>query len=177
MHNLPHDWPSARDVEQIVPKSSGQFVYAATVLRYIGHASTVPGLGLQWVQQIIPHSKNSPFTHLDSIYSFILSQVNDFDMARAVLSMHVLQQDIVQPSTLELLHGYGPHTKVVIESCVAEMAVIVRPTQIDNVEFYHAFMKDFLLDRPRSGIYWLDIKAFGANVLESFWTRKGTYLL
>ncbi|KAF5324236.1 hypothetical protein D9619_011255 [Psilocybe cf. subviscida] len=105
--SLPPEWPSVPDVEEIVTKSSGQFIYAATVMRYIARASTVPSLSLKRVQGIIPAASNSPFTHLDSIYAFILSQVDDLRATCDMLSMTFVKKGfIIGPSLKELLSHY-----------------------------------------------------------------------
>ncbi|KAF5321904.1 hypothetical protein D9619_001833 [Psilocybe cf. subviscida] len=142
--SLPHDWPLFSDAEGIVRKSSGQFIFAATVMRYIAHASTVPSLSLERVKGIVPSGKNSPFAHLDSIYTFILSQVDDLD---ATLIMFFLS--IAEPGyPLKCLSDYNPHyTDALVESCASELSAIVQLTYGGVLKFYHASLPDFLVDQ------------------------------
>lgn len=146
-------------------------------MRYIGHASTVPSLSLERVKGLIPPANNSPFTHLDSIYSFILSQVDDLEAMRTILSMQILliESDCNLPSIVsvfDILHDYDHcYTKAVIKSCISELAALVQLAKYNHLEFYHASMTDFLLDQSRSGIYWIDINAFRVKALMAFWTK------
>ncbi|KAF5331084.1 hypothetical protein D9619_005897 [Psilocybe cf. subviscida] len=63
-HTLSNDWPCDSDIESIVEKSSGQFIYAATVMRFLANSSASPKLSLKRVQGIVPIATNSPFAHL-----------------------------------------------------------------------------------------------------------------
>lgn len=85
-HTLPADWPSDSDIDGIVKKSSGQFIFAATVMRFIAFSSASPILSLRKVQGIIPPVKNSPFAYIDAIYTYILDQVEDTGAVLSFLS-------------------------------------------------------------------------------------------
>ncbi|KAF5310011.1 hypothetical protein D9619_010168 [Psilocybe cf. subviscida] len=106
-HFLGGDWPPTSDVEEIVRKSSGQFIFAATVMRYLSHPSTVPSLSLERVRGIVPAGKNSPFTHLDSIYTFILAQADDPEVMRDVLSVMLLPEIGLEYIGLMWMHSEG----------------------------------------------------------------------
>jgi hypothetical protein len=170
-HFIPRNWPSASDLESIVQKSSRQFIYAATVMRYISRPSTVPSLGLERVKGIIPIAENSPCTHLDSIYIFILSQADYPEATRDMLSMYFLHQTLNLGVSLKwLLRHYNAHyDHDLVESCVSELSAIVRLNSGGNLEFYHASLADFLVDQARSGIYCVNLDAFKAKVLVAFW--------
>ncbi|KAF5324242.1 hypothetical protein D9619_011259 [Psilocybe cf. subviscida] len=171
--SLPLEWPSDLDVEGIVTNSSGQFLYAATVMRYISHASTVPSLSLKRVQGIVPAAKNSPFTHLDSIYIFILSQVDDLEATCDMLSMTFVKKGfIVGPSVKELLSYYHPrYDQDLVDSCASELSSIIKLTEDGDIEFYHASLPDFLMDQARSGRNWIDINAFRTKLLVKLWGK------
>lgn len=168
--SLPKHWPVPSDVENVVKKSSGQFIYAATVMRYISHPSTVPTLSLERVMGIVPPVNNSPFTNLDNIYTFILDRANDEDATRDILSMHMLV--MLTPTSMDLLAWYNSrYTKALVESCVSQLSAIVTFYKHGNFRFYHASLDDFLRDRGRSGRYWVDIDAFRAKVLAVLWRK------
>lgn len=179
--SLPHNWPPASDVDDIVETSSDQFIYAAAVMNYIGHASTVPTLSLQRVKGIIPPANNTPFTRLDSIYTCILSRADDLEATRSILSMKLLGANsdlVVDASEVDLLQAYDSRfTDIVIESCIAELSAIAQLTEYGNLEFYHASMTDHLLDRSRSGVHWIDIQAFHEKALVAFWHTHTLHLI
>ncbi|KAF5312522.1 hypothetical protein D9619_003563 [Psilocybe cf. subviscida] len=89
-HNLAHtlgdSWPSVDDTEAIVRKSSGQFIYAATVMRFLSNSSASPMLSLERVKGIVRVTKNPPISQLDAIYSYILSQADDQEAVKDFLA-------------------------------------------------------------------------------------------
>ncbi|KAF5317782.1 hypothetical protein D9619_012522 [Psilocybe cf. subviscida] len=163
--SLPSAWPSSSDVDAIIAKSSGQFIYAATVMRYISHPSIVPTLGLERVMGFVPVVNNSPFANLDSIYTFILGRVSDADAMRDILSMKMVPRSL-NLSDMQLLSWYNSrYNSALIESCVSELSAIIKLDEDGYVQFYHASLDDFLRDQARSGPYWIDVDAFRAKVL------------
>ncbi|KAF5329417.1 hypothetical protein D9619_009148 [Psilocybe cf. subviscida] len=97
-HTLNVNWPSDEDTESIVKKSSGQFIFAATVMRYIANSSASPKLSLERVQGIAPVSTNSPFAHLDAVYKYILSQADDWNAVMDLLSTKLLSESMNIPN-------------------------------------------------------------------------------
>jgi hypothetical protein len=89
---LDSDWPSVEDIASIVEKSSSQIIYAATVMRYLMYSSQSPALGLAKVHGIVPATKKSPFAQLDAIYTSILSEVDDQEAVKDLLSATLLDQ-------------------------------------------------------------------------------------
>ncbi|KAF5309558.1 hypothetical protein D9619_012464 [Psilocybe cf. subviscida] len=78
---LDASWPSVQDIEYIVKKSSGQFIYAATVMRFVLNSSASPKLNLKRVQGAATISTESPFAELDALYRYILSQAEDQEVS------------------------------------------------------------------------------------------------
>ncbi|KAF5324211.1 hypothetical protein D9619_011362 [Psilocybe cf. subviscida] len=58
-------WPVKADIDAITDKSSGQFIYAATVMHYIQYSPANPALSLRTVHRMQPSTNHSPFTQLD----------------------------------------------------------------------------------------------------------------
>ncbi|PPQ88809.1 hypothetical protein CVT25_010460, partial [Psilocybe cyanescens] len=55
MHDhLPDSWPSWEDIDKLVAKSSGQFIYAATVIRYVSSPRRNPLDCLKVIQGLLP---------------------------------------------------------------------------------------------------------------------------
>ncbi|KIL56638.1 hypothetical protein M378DRAFT_89029, partial [Amanita muscaria Koide BX008] len=65
-------WPAQGAIDTLVSKSSGQFVYASTVMKYIGdrYESAVAQLGV--ILGLKPSTGKSPFSELDALYTEIL---------------------------------------------------------------------------------------------------------
>ncbi|KAF7348936.1 putative nwd2 protein [Mycena venus] len=76
MKNIPTPWPSPQILEMLVQRSSGYFVYAATVIKFVDDEYFWPSKQLDTVvQNINPHDSESPFATLDQLYIQILSRV------------------------------------------------------------------------------------------------------
>ncbi|RXW18212.1 hypothetical protein EST38_g7647 [Candolleomyces aberdarensis] len=72
-YNLSLSWPSPEILATLLDQASGQFIYAATVIRYITtsrHGS--PHTLLDQVLKVKPSSGINPFSHLDAFYTHIL---------------------------------------------------------------------------------------------------------
>lgn len=173
---LPSDWPLVTDVREIVAKSSGQFIYAATVMRYIAHASTVPSLSLERVKGIAPIGSNSPFAHIDSIYTFILSRTDDPNTTHEILSLHFLKMStrlnsFWAMSLPDFMFDFSPrYNPPLMQSCISELSAIVH-FKYGILKFYHASLADFLFDKTRSGKFWIDLDAFVEKVLVEIWEK------
>ncbi|KAF5329677.1 hypothetical protein D9619_009207 [Psilocybe cf. subviscida] len=175
-HMLSNHWPSHEDTESIVKKSSGQFIFAATVMRYMANSSASPKLSLERVQGIqVPVAANSPFLHLDAIYKYILSQAENREAVMDMLSMELLFETVkavYDPAFYALdniLHTYNSrYTPQLLHSCVSDLTAILQFDGL-HLEFFHASLPDFLKDKFRAGEYHIDVDAFGAKILSAIW--------
>jgi hypothetical protein len=175
--SLKDDWPPSADIEDIVRKSSGQFIYAATVMRHISRPSTVPTLSLEQIQGIVPATNNSPLADLDSVYTFMLSRASDEDTMRNILAADILLKSLIllysdMMTITDVLQYYDSrYRQSSVESCVSELSAIMELTPSGDLKFYHASLPDFLADQTRSGEYWLDADAFRTAFLVSLWEK------
>ncbi|KAJ2926012.1 hypothetical protein H1R20_g11084, partial [Candolleomyces eurysporus] len=72
-------WPSVEDIEKLVWAASGQFVYAATVVKYVSERRSSPVDRLQTVVNWTPEEGQlaRPFEALDVLYAGILSAAKE----------------------------------------------------------------------------------------------------
>ncbi|KAF5317447.1 hypothetical protein D9619_013236 [Psilocybe cf. subviscida] len=168
---LGEHWPSKNSINSIVDKSSGQFIYAATVLRFIANSSTSPAQSLDKVLGLRPVTKSSPFAQLDAIYTHVLSQVEDWEAARDVLAAQIfistrptnIRKIIIGGLRLRLDNILQPLGREAddLASYISDLMAIVQFDNIRNVlTFYHASLSDFLCDSTRSGAFYIDLSAF-----------------
>jgi hypothetical protein len=68
----PSTWPSEEATEKLVEDASGQFIYVATVLRFIDTPGTSPQEQLDIILKIKPQDASNPFSALDALYTSIL---------------------------------------------------------------------------------------------------------
>ena len=74
----------------LVCQSSGQFIYAATVVRFLESNRHQPTAGLKMVLGISPSGNANPCAELDPLYNHILSSVDNMQLASRVLSFYVI---------------------------------------------------------------------------------------
>ncbi|KAF7333985.1 WD40 repeat-like protein [Mycena sanguinolenta] len=72
MANVPSPWPSPSVLETLVQNSSGYFIYASTIIKFIDDTNYRPTERLAIVED---GSKESPFDALDQLYMTILCSV------------------------------------------------------------------------------------------------------
>ena len=160
--HLPPLWPNPQDIQRLVKKSSGQFVFASTVAKYVNSHRHWPPDRLKIIFGQSAPGQETPFAELDSLYHFILSSVADTEKL----------QDFLMFLVLRPLSQYGPWSKQTIT--LIENFLFYRPGEIDMIltdlhsivyvpsgcfrelGFFHASLPDFLLDRSRSKDLFLD---------------------
>ena len=155
MSSLPLPWPSEDVISFLVKKSSGQFIFAATVIRFVDEDRKLPPAQLKLVLDICKsldasQHKTNPFALLDQLYSHVLRSCDDIDRVLSLLG------------TIFFLDGHAP-TPVFLESLVGtnfeditllfwDLQSIIRVpvSSTDSVHFYHASFRDYLVDHHRS---------------------------
>jgi hypothetical protein len=162
--HIPTSWPSSEDVHRLVKKSSGQFIFASTVAKYVNSHRHWPPDRLQVIFGQSEPGQETPFAELDSLYHLILSSVADTEKLKDVL-MFLLHQPF------QSLSPWSRNTTVLIENFL-----FYRPGELDMIladvhsiiyvpppgdefgepRFFHASLPDFLLDRSRSMDLFLD---------------------
>ncbi|TEB40221.1 hypothetical protein FA13DRAFT_1784811 [Coprinellus micaceus] len=120
----------------LAQQASGQFIYIATVIRYIQDKSGAPHKQLEHVLNWQPSNRSNPFAVLDTLYLGIL-------------------QTSPNPARL----GY----KVFLESFPGEMEYLLSPLVSlvcivgkngePDFHFYHKSLSDFLKDPQRCGAF------------------------
>ena len=158
-------WPSPDVINMLVAKSSGQFIYASTVIKYIQSADHRPKDRLDIVLGMVSAGDETPFSELDAIYRHILSTAHNIDLVLRILSILVFSERIYygllnfrSPDVLELLLGIDKGDIFIALKDMYSILDIPGATEaIDYpVRIRHASLVDFLTDRKRSQTYFLD---------------------
>ena len=89
--HLSMSWPNAEDIQQLVKKSSGQFIFASTVAKYVNSRRHWPPDRLNIIFGKSKPDQETPFAELDSLYHLILSSVADAEKLQDVLIFLVLR--------------------------------------------------------------------------------------
>ncbi|KAF4611986.1 hypothetical protein D9613_004443 [Agrocybe pediades] len=153
-HKLPTMWPEPGVISNLAYKSSGQFIYAATVVRYIQSPRHRPDQRLDAILNLRPPFKDLPFTELDALYRHIISKVDDPSTVLDILAFPVLygRFDVVDvEKILQLEEGD-------VEVILADLQSLVTIGS-NMVKFLHKSLEDFLCDSQRAGELYRDYSA------------------
>ncbi|KAF4621661.1 hypothetical protein D9613_012801 [Agrocybe pediades] len=152
-HMLPDPWPTPGMVYDLVDKSSGQFIYAATVVRYIDSPRHRPDQRLNAIFNLRPPFKDLPFTELDSLYQFIISKAEDLQTVLDILAFPALYEDFTVrdiEAILDLEQGS-------VEVLLLDLHSIITFPPWKDVRFLHKSLADFLSEPQRAGDLYQDL--------------------
>ncbi|KAJ6470762.1 hypothetical protein C8R47DRAFT_751222 [Mycena vitilis] len=154
MKDIPAPWPSEQIIGGLVRKSSGYFIYASTVIKFIDDKYSRPTEQLEAVQNLSNIDSDSPFAALDQLYIQILSGVPARFRCR-LRDILVFLPRTVEPRYVDLIFEMEP----------GETELILRPLRsvIDvdsrgNISACHASFHDFLQNPRRSSDFHPDLK-------------------
>ena len=151
-------WPPADDIERLVHKSSGQFIYASTVIKFIDSHRHWPPDRLDIIFGMLPPGKTTPFAEMDALYSHILSEASDniekiLDIFTVLLFVQNSRR--YRKPTMQFLESFLLYRRGVIYMVLSDMHSIISVPSPDQphmtLQFFHASLGDFLVDRSRSG--------------------------
>jgi len=156
--SIPDSWPHTDFVMKITKKASGQFIYAATAVKYISSIRHLPHHRLDVVLQIKPpkDSEDLPFAELDALYRDILSSTEDVTKVLNVLSTFFILRDNAPgpPSVreMEILLSMEPGG---IELILCDLGSLIEIKAVAGsdykfIELSHLSLQDFLYDPMRS---------------------------
>ncbi|KAF9555987.1 hypothetical protein CPC08DRAFT_711537 [Agrocybe pediades] len=162
---LDQDWPEDKVIETLVRKSSRQFIYAATVIRYVESTRHRPDHCLDVVLNIRAVNGDHPFAELDALYATILESALETEKVLHVLSLHFMPRGSdICCSIIEKLLSYDEGAVEAIFSDMGALVQISKDRDVfahghvrydpeDSPSFLlvlHASLRDFLYDVARS---------------------------
>jgi hypothetical protein len=164
--HLPTPWPSGADIERLVEKSSGQFIYASTVIESHRHS---PADRLDIVFGLVPTpDEESPFAELDALYCQMFSavatvNVEDTLEVLSILFLADIKYVEKSPRAIERFLTYNPgRVRIILSDLHSAVGL---PEEDDGpIRVFHASLIDFLLDRARSGNYYIDANAAHSSI-------------
>ncbi|KAF7372995.1 NACHT domain-containing protein [Mycena sanguinolenta] len=151
MANVPLPWPLPDILEQLVKKSSGHFIYASTIIRFIDDKNYHPTQRLAAVQDANSTDPQSAFDSLDQLYMTILSsaprQSELVPVLCAIVNFEVDPEQIDQ--LFRLAEG---ETRLLLRSLHSVLRIPSNDARWTKhqVSTYHASFLDFLNNPGRS---------------------------
>jgi len=154
---IPPHWPPPDVLKQLVKKSSGQFIYASTVINYISCIQHKPQDRLDIALGIRPPQSDLPFAELDALYMHILTGVEDIDSVLDILSSIIFSNPGGQthwglPQIEEFL-SLQPGD---VEQHFGDLGSLVNVGPDQAIHILHASLTDFFVDPVRSKEFWIN---------------------
>ncbi|KAF9550446.1 hypothetical protein CPC08DRAFT_322895 [Agrocybe pediades] len=154
-HQFPTTWPSPDIIRDLADKSSGQFIYASTVVRYIESPKHRPNQRLDAILNLRPPFKDPPFTELDTLYRHIISKAEDPSTVLDILAFPVLYGEFYVTDLERILQLEEGDVEVTL----ADLQSLVTIDSNMKVKVLHKSLEDFLCDSQRAGDFYLDLSA------------------
>lgn len=169
---LPTTWPTTKDIDTLVKKSSGQFIYAATVVKFVKSPRRRPDEQLKIIFGIGGTGKHTPFSELDALYLHIFSMVEDSDLPRVLEIMSCLYflRSNFYPS-VDNIENMLFYTRGDVHLILIDLHSILDVPDIASdrsLRVFHASLQDFLMDPNRSGTFFLDESIARARLAQYF---------
>ncbi|KAJ7248314.1 hypothetical protein C8J57DRAFT_1080111 [Mycena rebaudengoi] len=146
-------WPSQEVVEHFVEKSSGYFIYAWTVIRFIDDKDFRPTEQLEAFQDA--SHLGSPFSALDQLYVQILSTVPACHRLLPILRALEFFDFQLRISGSEQVLELKPGDVRLILRNLHSILHVPKPGDKPFIHTYHASFLDFLNDQSRSGQFYV----------------------
>ena len=158
---IPPQWPLPDVLKQLVRKSSGQFIYASTVIRYVSSIRHKPTDRLDIVLGIRPPQKDLPFAELDALYTYILSGVEDIDRVLEILSFIFFSNDRFPPPewSSPIIEQFLSLQPGDVELYLGDLTSLINHEPDQSIRVLHASLTDFFVDPTRSKAFWINPRA------------------
>ena len=167
---LGSEWPPTGSIEALVHKSSGHFIYAHSVLKYIDSHRYRPQECLDTVLSLRATTPHNPYAELDAIYHDILtssgadrkrlSEVLALSLVCIRANEHLAGLDLFIESLLALERG---SVKLLLLDLCSVVSLRKSPWStvhcpVWSIKFEHKSFVDFLLDASRSGEFYVNLR-------------------
>ena len=158
--DIPSGWPSDKDICRLVEKSSGQFIYASTVVKFVESTCHHPQERLDIVFGLVSPEIATPFAELDALYIQILSTVIQIKKALDIFMVLVLFWPFQLPRRPDILDHFFPYragqTRAILSDLHSILYVPPKEDRKGEIRILHASLADFFLDAKRSGRFFID---------------------
>ena len=153
MGDVEPPWPTPSDLELLVEKSEGLFIYASTLLKFVGDTNDgrLPDEKLQ--EAMKGHNG------LDDLYKQVLGDApqHSTDLFRRILGALVVLRDQLPTNSLACLLRIDRARRIlpVLRGC---RSILMIPDDLDMaIKIFHASLQDFLMSgTPSSDNYFID---------------------
>ena len=182
-------WPSEYDLRTLVDRASGQFIYASTVIKFVGSMTDflIPQEKLKMILNPGP-MQASAFSELDRLYTQILSAYDNSKvlvdtlgviLALDQLDLYTFGNPLINLGAISDITDFGEGNVDLVLRALQSLTVIRIGVIYDDdskhgephdmiyqrVHLSHRSFHDFLIDEARSGPYFINTNLFIGRIL------------
>ena len=154
--DLIKDWPSPQDIDTVCKKAAGLFIYASTVVKFVGSQYHPPDERLVLITSLPQDTSREGKSGIDLLYTQVLEQaLRDGDEEfclhfRLVVGGVLLIFHPLSINTLSgLLRNCGTPSKIYSTLRTLHSLLLIPDTMEDSVRIFHKSFPDFLVDPRR----------------------------
>ncbi|KIL68685.1 hypothetical protein M378DRAFT_70604, partial [Amanita muscaria Koide BX008] len=152
-------WPGAAVIQDIIYKSSGNFIFASVVIKVVGDEDSMPEHQLAIILNLKPPDGVSPFAVLDELYLEILRRQRHQDFLKTFLALLVGRIAISDTRDWKL---HKDDAKLIVSekelhTKLRRMRSLLRFKP--HIDVHHRSFLDFLNEPTRSGDYYVSKQA------------------
>jgi hypothetical protein len=154
MAMVSYPWPSPEIIKDLVHKSSGYFLYASTIIKFIDDKHFRPTERLAVITGMTEHFFGEPFAALDQLYTQILSEVPAQPQLLKILAVIASKLGLSAVNIEQLLELEPGDVRLALHGL---HSVIIMPEDQRDLRIFthHASFCDFLQDPTRAGIFYV----------------------
>ena len=160
--DLSEDWPSPEDIETLCKKADGSFIYASTVVKFVGSRNHSPIERLALL--VFEDTSHEARLGIDVLYTHLLEEPfgnqdqGFYSHLKSVLGIVLL---VFRPfsirAILDLLGNCDPPFGIYNVLCSLHSLLLIPDKMEDPVHALHKSFPDFLTDPGRCGGKWFFI--------------------
>jgi hypothetical protein len=153
---IPPFWPSEQQIDTLICKGSGQFIYASLAIRFINFTFDSPMRQLDIVLELRPPINHDlPFAELDTLYTFILSCTKDSNLVLSILGVYDVVEDYEADAVeiVEFVLGLEDGDICIYLGPLSSLLEV----QEGQILFHHSSFMDFLHSPERSKSYHVNL--------------------
>ncbi|KAJ7902295.1 hypothetical protein B0H13DRAFT_760625 [Mycena leptocephala] len=162
MASVAMPWPSQEIFDQFVNKSSGYFIYASTVIKFVDDNNFRPTERLEHLQETVP--SESPFSGIDQLYTQILSRVPDRLPLLSILKAITFSEFRLHADTVEKLLELKAGD---VQLTLRNLHSVLDVNDMWGITGYHASFQDFLQDAERAGKFYVGAEQLCVDLAHS----------
>jgi len=151
--NFVEDWPSPQDIDVLCKKAAGFFIYASTVVKFVGSQYHPPDERLALIISLPQDTSHEGKGGIDLLYTQVIEQAfHNMDQGyylhfRLIVGVVLL---IINPLSIEALSGLlrncSTQSKIYNTLCALHSVLLIPDNIEDPVRIFHKSFPDFLMD-------------------------------